>query len=305
MKQKVTLPDVLEYKRQGQKIPVLTAYDYPSARLLDSAGVPVILVGDTLGMVVLGHKSTVPVTLEDMIHHCRAVARGAERAFLIGDLPFLTYQTSIEDAIRSAGRLIKEGYVEAVKLEGGREMAATIRAIVDAGIAVCAHIGLTPQSVSKLGGYKLQGREAEQAAQLIEDARILEAAGASMIVLEMVPAPVAQRITQALAIPTIGIGAGPDCDGQVLVFHDFLGLNEGFQPRFLKRYRNLGQEIIDAAREYCADVQSGAFPTDEHSFSMRSGELAKLDELLDSGDVHDHGRSSGAPVRGQAGQHHH
>lgn len=235
-----------------------------------------ILVGDSLGMVVLGYDSTVPVTMEEMLHHCRAVARGANRAFLVGDMPFMSYQADTAEAVRNAGRLLKEGSMDGVKLEGGREMAATITAIVNAGIPVQGHIGLTPQTISKLGGYRVQGKTAASAAELLDDALALEEAGCFSIVLEAVPAVVADRVTARLSIPTIGIGAGSGCDGQVLVFHDILGLYDALQPRFVKEYVNLRQTIIEAFRTYDREVKARQFPQDEHTYEMKPGEEALL-----------------------------
>lgn len=259
---------------------MLTAYDYTGALLVDMAEIDMILVGDSLGMVMMGLESTVPVTMDEMLHHCRAVARGANYAHLVGDLPFLSYQVDKFDAIRNAGRLLKEGNMDSVKLEGGREVAEAVRAIVDAGIPVMGHIGLTPQSVSKLGGFKTQGRTAAAARRLVDDALALEDAGCYAIVLEAVPAPVAAAITERLRIPTIGIGAGPDCDGQVLVFHDVLGLYDKVQPRFVKQYAKLQQPIIDAFITYREDVINHRFPDDEHSFAMNAEELEAFHQSL-------------------------
>ncbi len=258
----VTLPDFARWKSEGRKIGVLTAYDFPTARLLDDSGIDALLVGDTLGMVVQGHETTLPVTLDQMIYHAEMVARAARRAFVIGDLPFLSYQVSIEDAIRSAGRMMKETRCGAVKLEGGRTMAATIRAMVEAGIPVMGHVGLKPQSVKALGGFKIQ-RDGDA---ILADALAVAEAGAFSIVLEAMPADVAQRVTKELAIPTIGIGAGPGCDGQVLVTPDLLGLFEEFRPRFVRKYADLASEIRKAASEYAADVQAGRFPGEAESF---------------------------------------
>ena len=258
----VTPPDFARWKHQGRKISVLTAYDFTMARLLDGAGVDALLVGDSLGTVVQGHETTLRVTLDQMIYHAEMVARGARRALVIADLPFLSYQASIEQALLSAGRFLKETDCQAVKLEGGRRSAATIRALVEAGIPVMAHIGLTPQSVRRFGGYKVQ-RDAEE---LIPDAHAVAEAGAFAVVLECVPADVAARITAEAPIPTIGIGAGPGCDGQVLVTPDLLGLFEGFRPRFVRRYAELGEAVRQAAAAYVADVGAGRFPTDQESF---------------------------------------
>ena len=279
-RKKITTIDIQAKKRNQEPISMLTAYDYTGALLVDMAEIDMILVGDSLGMVIMGLESTVPVTMEEMLHHCRAVARGAKYAHLVGDLPFLSYQVDKADAIRNAGRLLKEGNMESVKLEGGREMTDTVRAIVDAGIPVMGHIGLTPQSVSKLGGFKTQGRTAAAARRLLEDALALEAAGCYAIVLEAVPAPVAATITEHLRIPTIGIGAGLHCDGQVLVFHDVLGLYEKVQPRFVKQYAKLQQPIIDAFSAYREDVTNRHFPDDAHSFSMNAEELEAFHQSL-------------------------
>lgn len=272
-RKKVSVIDLQSRKQSGQPISMLTAYDYTGALLVDRAEIDVILIGDSLGMVIMGLESTVPVTMEEMLHHCRAVAQGAKYAHLVGDLPFLSYQVDPREGVRNAGRLLKEGHVDSVKLEGGREMAATVRAIVDAGIPVMGHIGLTPQSISKLGGFRAQGRTAVAARRLVDDAVALEDAGCYAVVLEAVPAPVAAVITQKLQIPTIGIGAGPHCDGQVLVFHDILGLYDKVQPRFVKGYAQLQQPIIDAFTAFREDVVNHRFPEDEHSFAMKPDEL--------------------------------
>ena len=258
----VTPPDLLAWKAQGKKVAVLTAYDYPTARLLDQAGADCLLVGDTLGMVVQGRETTLHVTLDQMIYHAEMVARAARRALVVGDLPFLTYQISAEQAIASAGRFLKETLCGAVKLEGGRRVAATIRALVDAEIPVMGHVGLTPQSIRRLGGFKVQ----RDAPGILADARAVAEAGAFAIVLECVPSELAAAVTAELKIPTIGIGAGPSCDGQVLVTHDVLNLFEGFRPKFVRRYADLGTAIRDAAARYVADVRSGAFPAEGESF---------------------------------------
>lgn len=271
-----TLNDFQRMKKDGQKIVMLTAYDYPSARLAEGAGVDVVLVGDSLGMVVLGYDSTVPVTMADMIHHTRAARRGARDTFLITDMPFLTYQVSPAQALENAGRLVQEGGCEAVKVEGGEEIAPQVRALVRAGIPVCAHIGLTPQSATALSGYKVQGRTAEAARKLLHDALALEEAGAFMIVLECIPVQVAEMIGKRLSIPTIGIGAGAACDGQVLVFHDTLGLFERFVPKFVKQFDTLAVKARDALGSYAAEVRSGAFPGPEHTFSMQEEELQRI-----------------------------
>lgn len=264
---KITLLDLQDKKHKGKKITMLTAYDYPFARLMDEVGIDTILVGDSLGMVVLGYESTLPVTMEEMLHHVKAVKRGVNRAFLIGDLPFMSYQASKEDAVRNAGAFMKAG-CDAVKLEGGKEVASKIEAIVKAGIPVLGHIGLTPQSISKLGGYRVQGRDIESARRLIEDALALEAAGAFGIVLECVPYQLAKLITEKLSIITIGIGAGPYCDGQVLVIHDILGLFEKFTPRFVKVYTNLAPQIKAAIDCYKKEVETGKFPNLDHSYDL-------------------------------------
>ena len=258
----ITLPDFARWKREGRKISVLTAYDHPSARLLDEARVDCLLVGDSLGMVVQGHETTLPVTLDQMIYHTEMVARAAKRAFVVGDLPFLSYQVSVEDAIRSGGRMLKETRCGAVKIEGGRTVAATIRAMTNAGIPVMGHVGLKPQSVKAIGGYKVD-RDADAT---IADALAVADAGAFAIVLECIPAEVAGRITSELSIPTIGIGAGPKCDGQVIVTPDLLGFFEGFRPKFVRQYADLSTAIREAASAYVADVASGSFPSEAESF---------------------------------------
>jgi 3-methyl-2-oxobutanoate hydroxymethyltransferase len=266
--EKVTIHTLQRKKAASEKITMLTAYDATFARLLDDAGVDVLLVGDSLGMVIQGHGTTLPVTLDEVIYHTRAVVRGTRRAQVVGDMPFMSYQTSLEDAMRSAGRLVKEGGAEAVKLEGGAQHAELVRRLVATGIPVMGHIGLTPQSVHQMGGFKVQGRAADDARRLIEDARTLEEAGAYALVLEGIPLELAGEITGALRIPTIGIGAGPHCDGQVLVIYDLLGMNEDFKPRFVKRYENLAVRIRTAVDEYCDEVRSGRFPSEEESFTQ-------------------------------------
>lgn len=275
-RKKVALADFQEKKQKNQKITMVTAYDYPTARILDQAEIDVLLVGDSLGNVVLGYDSTVPVTMEEMIHHSKAVVRGAKGGYIIGDMPFLSYQVSIEKAIENAGRFIKEAGCDAVKLEGGSDMAQVVRAIVRAGMPVCGHIGLTPQTAAMLGGYKVQGKDAESAKRLIQSAKDLEGAGAFMIVIECVPDFLAARITQELSIPTIGIGAGKDCDGQVLVFHDLVGLYERFKPKFVKQYINLAPMIKDAIVQYKTEVEAGEFPGPEYSFAMNKKEAEKI-----------------------------
>ena len=275
-RKKVTIGDLMAKKESGKRISMMTAYDFPGAHMVDQSGIDTILVGDSLGMVVLGYTSTVPVTMEEMIHHTKAVMRGTTWAFVIGDMPFMSYQASIEDAVRNAGRFIKEGGCDAVKLEGGSEVAPVVKAIVTAGIPVCAHIGLTPQTATQLGGFRVQGKDAESARNLIKSAKDLEAAGAFMVVMECIPDVLAARITKELAIPTIGIGAGRDCDGQVLVYHDTVGLFERFTPKFVKQYIKLGPMIIDALKEYKREVEEGVFPGDEHIFTMSKEEAKKL-----------------------------
>ena len=273
---KVTIAGLAKKKRESQKITMLTAYDASMAAMVDQAGIDTVLVGDSLGMVVLGYDSTVPVTMDDMVHHCKAVRRGVKRALLIGDMPFMSYNISKEDAIRNAGRLIKEAGCDAVKLEGGTEMAETVKAVVDAGIPVCAHIGLTPQTATKLSGFKVQGKDVESARELLDSAKALDDAGAFMIVLELIPDGIATAITEAVVMPTIGIGAGPGTDGQVLVSNDLLGLYEKFIPKFVKQFANLAPQIKAAFEEYVKEVESGAFPAPEHTFSMDPSVLEEL-----------------------------
>jgi len=265
-RKKVTVSTVQQKKEAGKKIVVLTAYDVSFARILDQAGVDILLVGDSLGMVVLGYPTTLPVTLEDMIRHTAAVARSGCAALVVADMPFLTYQISVSEAVRNAGRLIQEGGAEAVKLEGGERVQEQIRAMVEAGIPVMGHIGLTPQSIHSFGGYKIQGRGTEAEERLLKDARCVEEAGAFSLVLEGIPSSLAARITEHLGIPTIGIGAGPHCDGQVLVCYDLLGLYGKFVPKFVKRYVNLEEIILEAVNRYREEVEGGVFPGGEHSF---------------------------------------
>jgi 3-methyl-2-oxobutanoate hydroxymethyltransferase len=280
---KLALPELAEMKRRGAKIVMVTAYDTPGARFAEDAGVDVILVGDTAAMVVLGHEgTTVPVTMDEMLFLTRTVARGARRPIVVGDMPFGSYQVSDEDAVRNAIRFLKEARADAVKLEGAGPSVSRARAIVGAGIPVMGHIGLTPQSATMLGGFKTQGRTAEAAHRLVDEARALEAAGCFAIVLEAMPTPVATRITEALSIPTIGIGAGAGCDGQVLVYHDLLGLSEGHLPRFVKKYANLSREIRDALEAYVADVRSGSFPSEEYAYAMPEDELAGFERPVRS-----------------------
>jgi 3-methyl-2-oxobutanoate hydroxymethyltransferase len=264
---KVSVTTLKTMKHNHEKITMLTAYDYPTALLLDGCGVEMILVGDSLGMVVLGYDSTLPVTMEDMLHHTKAVSRAVSSAMVIGDMPFLSYQCSVDQAVWNAGRFLQEAGSHGVKLEGGREYAEVIRRIALAGIPVMAHLGLTPQSVHQLGGYKVQGKEQAAARKMIEDAKILEEAGAFSIVLECIPSPLAKSITQAVSIPTIGIGAGPDCDGQVLVVNDMLGLFERFTPKFVKKYATLNKNIKRSVKKYVKEVKEGTFPDKSHSFS--------------------------------------
>ena len=273
---KMTISKLQQKKETGNKITMMTAYDYPTAKLVDESGIDTILVGDSLGMVVLGYDSTVPVTMDEMLHHCKAVTRGAERSFIIGDMPFMSYHVSTEQAVENAGRFIKEAGCDSVKLEGGSDMAPVVQAVVKAGIPVCAHIGLTPQTATMLSGFKVQGKDAESARLLLESAKDLEAAGAYMIVMECIPDRLAINITQSLTIPTIGIGAGEHCDGQVLVFHDLVGLFERFTPKFVKQYVNLSPMITAALVQYKKEVEEGTFPGPEHSFSMKKGESEKL-----------------------------
>jgi 3-methyl-2-oxobutanoate hydroxymethyltransferase len=263
---KITVLDIYKMKAERKKITMLTAYDYPTAQIVDQAGIDMILVGDSLGMVVQGVSSTLPVTMDEMIYHTKMVSRGAQTAMVVGDMPFLSYQTDKADAVRNAGRFLKEAGAEAVKLEGGTQMAEAIRAIVNAGIPVVAHIGLTPQYLHMLGGFKVQGKDEATREKILADARAVQDAGAFSVVLEAMPTTLAEEIHEMLHIPTIGIGAGPDCDGQVLVIHDLLGLFDRFTPKFVKKYANLKDQAIKAVKEYKQDVESGNFPSKEHSF---------------------------------------
>ena len=276
---KLPLPELAAMKRRGDKIVMVTAYDAPGARFAEDAGIDVVLVGDTAAMVVLGHEgTTVPVTVDEMLFLTRTVSRQLRRPLVVGDLPFGSYEVSDEDAVRTAIRFVKEGRSDIVKLEGAGPMTSRAKAIVAAGIPVMGHIGLTPQSATMLGGFKTQGKTASAAMRLVSEAHELEQAGCCTLVLEAVPTPVAARITAELTIPTIGIGAGPDCDGQVLVYHVLLGLTEGHLPRFVKRYANLSREIRDALEAYAADVRTGAFPDDEHAYAMPEEELAAFEQ---------------------------
>ena len=274
---RVTITQIKEMKQRGERIAMLTAYDHPTARFLDEAGVPLILVGDSLGMVVLGYESTIPVTMEDMIHHTKAVVRGVQHALVVGDMPFMSYQVTPEDALRNAARFIQQAGAQAVKLEGGEPMAPTVRRLVEVGIPVQGHIGLTPQAIHQMGGYRVQGRTAAAAARLLRDALALEQAGVFSIVLEGVPAPLARLITRRLSVPTIGIGAGPFCDGQVQVFHDMLGLFPDFVPKHTKQYARIGDTIKEAVGQYIKEVLEGSFPTAKESFSMDEAVLAGLE----------------------------
>ena len=280
---KLPLTELAEMKKRREQIVMVTAYDYPSGRLADAAGMDVVLVGDSAAMTVLGHDSTVPATMDDMLFLARAAARGARRPLVVADMPFGSFQVSDEDAVRNAVRFVKEAGVDAVKVEGAGPTLSRVLALVGAGIPVMGHLGLTPQSATMLGGYKAQGRTAAKARQLLADGLALEAAGCFSIVLECVPAPVAERITEALAVPTIGIGSGCGCDGQVLVFHDLLGLYEGRAPRFVKRYAELTAEIKDALERYADDVRSGAFPGDAHTYAIPDEELERFETELATG----------------------
>jgi 3-methyl-2-oxobutanoate hydroxymethyltransferase len=266
MRKKITIPELFQMKQEGRPITVLTAYDFPFARLVDQGGVDVILVGDSAGVVVAGHDTTLPVTMDEMLYHVKSVRRASSRALLVVDMPFMSCQSGIDEACRNCGRMIKEGGAEAVKIEGGANMAEVIRNVTSIDIPVMGHVGLTPQSIHRMGGYKVQGREGE-AERILEDALAVEAAGAFSIVLEGIPARLAARIRAELSIPTIGIGAGPECDGQVLVIHDILGLCEKYSPKFVKRYADLGPLISEAVRQYVSEVREGKFPTEEHSFN--------------------------------------
>lgn len=277
---KNTTSTIREQKKNGDKITMLTAYDYSTAKLIDEAGINSILVGDSLGMVVLGYEDTLSVTMEDMIHHTRAVARGAKNALIVADMPFMSYQTSVYDAVVNAGRLIKEGHAQAVKLEGGAAVCEQIRAIVNASVPVVAHLGMTPQSVNVFGGFKAQGKTEETAKKLIEDAKAIEEAGAFAVVLECVPSKLAELVTNSISIPTIGIGAGAGCDGQVLVYQDMLGMFSDFTPKFVKKYANAGEVMKKAFRDYIDEVKSGEFPSEEHGFKISDDIIDKLREDL-------------------------
>lgn len=266
-----------EWKAEGRRFAMITAYDYPSARLVEQAGIPIILVGDSLGSVVLGYESTVPVTMDDIIYHTRAVVRATEKAIVVADMPFMSYQANGDEAVRNAGRLLQEGGATAVKLEGGSHVVPLVRRMVEVGIPAMGHLGLTPQSVNQFGGHKVQGKTPAAAAKLVNDARALEEAGAFAVVLETIPAPLARMVSERLSIPTIGIGAGPGCDAQVQVFHDLLGIYDDRRPlKHAKRYAVLGESIRNAVADYIEEVESGAFPTAEHSFEMDESTLREL-----------------------------
>ena len=275
-RKKITIPDILKKKGEGRKITLLTAYDYPSGRLIDEAGVDIILIGDSLAMTVLGYESTVPVTMDEMVHHAKAAKRGVKYALMVGDMPFMTYNIGDKETVRNAGRFIKEGGCGAVKIEGGTEMTGVVKTLVKAGIPVLGHIGLTPQTAVQLGGFKVQGKDAKGAQRLLDSALALEKAGCFAIILECVPDKLARLITGRLAIPTIGIGAGPYCDGQALVTNDMIGLFDRFTPRFVKKYADLWPLLLNAFRRYRDEVEGGKFPTEEHSFTMNASELKKI-----------------------------
>ncbi len=273
---RVTVNQIKEMKRNGEKIVMLTAYDYTTAKIIDEVGIPLILVGDSLGMVVLGYESTIPVTIEEMLHHTKAVVRGNKRSLIVGDMPFMTYHISTEEAMRNASRFIQEAGCQAVKLEGGVNVAEKVRRVVECGIPVMGHIGLTPQSIHQLGGFKVQGKTPETAVRLIQDAQALEEAGVFAIVLETVPAQLSSLITRKVSVPTIGIGAGAGCDGQVQVINDMLGSFSDFVPKHAKQYANLAEIMHNAISQYADDVKSGSFPTDQHSFSLDEAVLAEI-----------------------------
>ncbi|OGW22026.1 MAG: 3-methyl-2-oxobutanoate hydroxymethyltransferase [Nitrospinae bacterium RIFCSPLOWO2_12_FULL_47_7] len=275
-KKRVTIPFILEKKKSGKKIAALTAYDYSFARILDASDIDIVLVGDSLGMVSLGYESTLPVTMDDMIHHTKAVKRGIHNPLLIGDMPFMSYQASNTSAITNAGRFIQEGGAEAVKVEGGTRMIERVQAIIEAGISVMGHVGLTPQSVHQFGGYKVQGKTYLNARQIKKDSKDLEKAGVFALVLEGIPADLAHEITSELHIPTIGIGAGPHCDGQILVLHDLLGLHTEFTPKFVKQYAQMAALAKSAISDYIKEVQSGAFPGAEHSYDIKRDPLKSV-----------------------------
>ncbi len=279
-KTKLSVLDLLKMKQEGVKVSWLTAYDFPTARFAEEAGLDMLLVGDSLGMCVYGYEGTIPVTMDQCIVHCQAVRRGAPRTFVMGDMPFMSYQKSDEDAVANAGRFLKESMVDAVKLEGGRRVISRIKAIVDAGIVVCGHVGLTPQSSGQLGGHKAQGRTAESAEALVADALAVEAAGAQLLLLEAVPPEVAGHITKRLAIPVYSIGAGPECDGQLLIVSDLIGQFQAFTPKFVKKYADVAGVVTAAMKAYVHDVKQGSFPADEHCYHMLEGEREKWDAAM-------------------------
>jgi len=274
--ERVTTATFRKYHTEGKKITMLTAYDYPTAMLVDDAGIDAILVGDSMGNVVLGYGSTIPVTMDDMVHHVKAVVRGVKRAMVVADMPFLSYHISNKEAVRNAGRFLQEAGAQSVKLEGGAEVAEAVQKITAAGIPVVGHLGLTPQSINQLGGYKVQGKDEDAAKKLLNDARALEEAGAFAVVLECVPVPLAKLVTESIGIPTIGIGAGPYCSGQVLVLHDMLGFSGRFAPKFVKRYANLHETIMQCLHDYRDEVENGAFPGPEHGFGMDEAVLKNI-----------------------------
>ncbi len=274
---RISVHQLKQWKADGKRFAMITAYDYPSARLVEQAGIPIILVGDSVGSVVLGYESTVPVTMEDILYHTRAVVRATSKAIVLADMPFMSYQANADDAVRNAGRLLQEGGATAVKLEGGSHVAPLVRRMVESGIPVMGHLGLTPQSVNQFGGHKVQGKTPAAAAKLLNDARALEEAGAFAVVLETIPAPLAQMVTERISIPTIGIGAGPHCDAQVQVFHDMLGIYDDRRTlKHAKRYAVIGETIREAVRSYIGEVEGGEFPTKEHSFEMDEATLTEL-----------------------------
>ena len=280
---RIRIAHIQSMKEQKQPVVCVTAYDYPTARIADEAGIPLILVGDSLGNVVLGYDSTIPVTMDEMLHHVKAVVRGSERALIVADMPFMSYQVRVEEALRNAGRMLQEGGAQAVKLEGGHRSTDTVRRLVETGIPVMGHLGLTPQSVNQLSGYRVQGRTLQAAKKLIGDALELEEAGAFSLVLESVPTPLAKYVTQRLSIPTIGIGAGPDCDGQIQVLHDILGFTTGFVPKHAKQYAQLTKVITDALHAYSQEVQARSFPGEEHAHPMDEAVLQLLPALARPG----------------------
>lgn len=288
---KRTVTSLAKAKQEGRKISMLTCYDYTTACIMEKAGIDCILIGDSLGMTILGYKDTLSVTMEDMIHHTRAVSRGLDNTFLIADMPFLSYQTSIYDAVLNAGRLVKEGHAQAVKLEGGAKVCEQIEAITKADIPVCAHIGLTPQSINSFGGFKVQGKNLNQAKQLIEDALAVEKAGAFMVVLECVPAKLASIVSKKLHIPTIGIGAGAGCDGQVLVYQDMLNMFDGLKPKFVKHFANVGEEMKNAFIKYDEEVKAGVYPSEEHTFAIDEEILKEIEENQENDNYKDSQRS--------------